>query len=122
MEVLLLDGSNGESDSVSDVSTSLEIAASSPVGLLGGKILLDCSLVEEPVLAKGLNEGAWFLEDLGPLLDCSDIVSEGGRLAWGNIHLKVVDEGLKVLEGRDDVEFLEVADEFLDVWHLLVGT
>ena len=122
MEVLLLDGSNGESDSVSDVSTSLEIAASSPIGLLGGEILLDCSLVEEPVLAKGLNEGAWFLEDLGPLLDCSDIVSEGGGLAWGNIHLKVVDEGLKVLEGRDDVEFLEVADEFLDVWHLLVGT
>lgn len=74
------------------------------------------------MLSEFLNEGGWFLEHLSPCLDGSDVVLEVFALAWGNIHLKVVDEGFEVFEGRDDVELFEVFDELVDVCSLLVGT
>ena len=103
---ILLNWSNSEGYCIGDVGSGLEVVFGRPVGLLGCDVLLDLSLVDEPVFSKGLNESGWLLEDLGPLLDGSDVVTD--VLAWGNVFLEVEEELLEVLEGGDDLEAFEV--------------
>jgi len=103
---ILLNWSNGEGYGISDVGSGLEVVLGRPVGLLSGNVLLDLSLVDEPVLSEGLDESSWLLEDLSPLLDGSDVVTD--VLAWGNIFLEVEEELLEVFESGDDLEAFDV--------------
>ena len=61
------------------------------------------------------DEGLWALEDSGPLLDSLEIVAHGSVCARSDIHLEVVDEGLKLLDGSENVEGLEVLERVIEV-------
>lgn len=69
------DGANHKGQKVGSGSARLEVKSTGPVGLDGGNVGLDLSLVEEVVLGDDLCELSWVLEDLSPGLDGLDVIS-----------------------------------------------
>ena len=86
-----LDRSDGQSEEVSKSSTGFEVELLVPVGLEGGDVRLDLSLVEEVVLADMLDEGLGVGEDGSPGLD-------GGKVIT---HALTSVEGLRDLKGNE---------------------
>ena len=115
-----LHGANSEHEGISGVLASIEVVGSGPVGLLLIDILADLAAVEEPVLGDGLGESSGLGENLGPVLNLSDVLIHA--LASGHGRADLVPDDTGILDGLEVVASLEVADGELGVSDDLVTT
>jgi len=93
--------------------SSHEEILSFPVSLLGPDILLDGGAVEEPIFADSFTELDRLLEDNSPLLDGCDVLVHA--LAISDSVWQIPDDLAEVLNGREQVQGLDVSESLLAV-------
>ena len=107
------DWPNKLDEGVSGVDSSAEVASSCPVNFFLSDVLLDSTLVEEPVLGDGDGELFGVGENFSPCLNSGEILIHTGAFSGG--VLKVSLESGNVLVGLNDVHVLKVGKQVLSV-------